>query len=309
MSALEKWRERLDYLLAEEAIVTGPDRRFELKKRIEEARAKLDEFEAGVEQITLTRNRHGSEPGMVTIPEGDFLLGSLENDKGVAPHETPQTQKFLDAFQISRFPITNQQYARFVQSRLQAAIAVSAPAGWQGYRLPADQAKCPVRGVTWHDALAYCEWLTSLTDREFRLPTELHWEKAARGQDGRKYPWGNRWREGRCNDSPGQVTPVDQYGPQNSWGCYDLVGNLSEWTCSLWGRASLEPDPEYQYPLDVDETQDLLAASDYIFRVVRGGAAGLRCGARAGAQPNLSGQRIGFRVMRAAPPEMTSAHF
>jgi formylglycine-generating enzyme required for sulfatase activity len=92
--------------------------------------------------------------------------------------------------------------------------------------------------VTWHDAMAYCRWLARVTGRAYRLPSEAEWEKAARGTDGRIWPWGNKWDSKRCNSregGPGNTTPVGQYSPQGDspYGCVDMAGNVWEWTLSL----------------------------------------------------------------------------
>lgn len=158
---------------------------------------------------------HKTAVGMewLTIPAGEFLFG---HDKRPV---------YLPAFQISRFPITNQQYRHFLLSNLQ----VRPPATWKGADFPLSKTRHPVTGVTFHDAQAFCRWLGC------RLPTAQEWEKAARGPDGRPYPWGNDWVDGKyCNNWDarcGGTTVVDKYPEGVSpYEVFDMIGNIWEWT-------------------------------------------------------------------------------
>ena len=95
----------------------------------------------------------------------------------------------LVEYQIGRYPVTNAEYAEFV-----AATGHAAPSHWRGDRPPEELVSHPVVNVSWRDALpAYVDWLRERTGQPYRLPTEAEWEKAARGQDGRLWPWGNDW--------------------------------------------------------------------------------------------------------------------
>lgn len=146
------------------------------------------------------------------VPPGKFLCGDDE--------ETV----YLDAYYISRTPVTNAQYAKFVQ-----ATGHRAPEHWDGDTPPDEILDHPVTYVSWCDAQAYCEWAG------VRLPTEEEWEKAARGTDGQKYPWGNEEpTSGLCNFNMnvGGTTPVGKYSPQGDspYGCVDMAGNVWEWT-------------------------------------------------------------------------------
>jgi serine/threonine protein kinase len=149
------------------------------------------------------------------VPAGEFLYGE-ERSKISQP-----------AFEIARYPVTNQQYRYF----LAANPSHPAPANWKGGEYPLGKGKHPVVGVSQHDALAFCRWL------KCRLPMEEEWEKAARGVDGRSYPWGENWQEGLfCNNYDtkiGGTTPVDKYPAGRSlYDVWDLVGNVWEWTAS-----------------------------------------------------------------------------
>ena len=130
---------------------------------------------------------------------------------------------------------------------------MQAPVNWDTQRL---SATCPVSGLTWYDALAYVHWFSEVIGWRWRLPTEAEWEKAARGTDGRIYPWGDMWEAGRANaewagsDSQG-TTAVDAYPDGASpYGVRDMVGNVAEWTRSLY-----EPE-RFRYPAHPDDQQE-----------------------------------------------------
>ncbi len=154
--------------------------------------------------------RDGKE--MILIPAGEFLMG-------------PNKQKvYLPAYYIDRTPVTNAEYKAFVD-----ATGYSFPPHWrQGKPVPGTEDH-PVVQVTWFDAAAYAQWAGK------RLPTAAEWEKAARGTDGRIYPWGDEFDPKRLNcgeGGPFKTTPVGQYSPQGDspYGVVDMAGNVYEWT-------------------------------------------------------------------------------
>lgn len=213
--------------------------------------------------------------------------------------EVPQGQVDLPAYRIAKFPITNEQFAEFIR---QSGRLIPPEAGWYGQRPPPDQLKFPVLGITWYDAVAYCEWLSKQTGRKYMLPNEAQWEKAARGQDGRLFPWGDKFIPDRLNRDPEKITPVDEFVAQSSYGIFDMVGNVREWTVSLWGENPLVP--EYTYPWKPDARNNL-DANRFVRRVVRGGAASdppeaQTCTSRSSVPPDRTGvpkKRTGFRVV------------
>ncbi len=171
--------------------------------------------------------------------------------------ETPQYLTPLDhAYQIGAYPVTVAEYALAVKAK-----AVPEPPEWiwpQESWVPqqlkgkkttwSDQLSRidhPLVCVSWSDVVAYAAWLAQVTGQPWRLPTEAEWEKAARGTDGRIYPWGNAWDKNRANTSDGgpkTTTPVGTYadkGDASPYGAHDLAGNVWEWTSTLWG---------YNYP-------------------------------------------------------------
>jgi iron(II)-dependent oxidoreductase len=175
--------------------------------------------------------------------------------------------------------------------------------GWDGQRVPKDRENHPVTGVTWYEALAYCQWLSEKTERSYTLPNEAQWEKACRGGKQSTYPWGDEFDAVRCNHRRPTLAPVGAYPAQNEYGCFDFVGNVRQWTCTLWGEKRIAPDPKFAYPWKADRRNDL-NASRQVRRVVRGGSMKdeidfLRCSSRSGQAPDdagLPGTRTSFRV-------------
>jgi formylglycine-generating enzyme required for sulfatase activity len=169
------------------------------------------------------------EMEMVPIPEGPFKMGSEEG----RDDEKPQHEVHLDTFEIAKYPLTNIQYKAF----LDANPGHPEPQGWNNRTFPAGKANHPVVNISWNDAQAYAKWLSEKTGKDYRLPTEAEWEKAARGTDGRTYPWGNKFDPSKCNTSeggPGGTTPVGIYPEGASpYGVMDMAGNVWEW-CEDW---------------------------------------------------------------------------
>jgi formylglycine-generating enzyme required for sulfatase activity len=178
---------------------------------------------------TMVWEKDGKE--MVRIAAGKFLYGDEKEER-----ELPE-------FWIDKTPVTNAEYKRFLDANPGHSIpSIDAdwarPYNWdrRSRSFPQDKADHPVVLVSWHDAVAYAEWAGK------RLPTEEEWEKAARGTDGREYPWG-KWEEGRCSTREtgiGTTTPVAQYSPagDSPYGCAGMAGNVWEWTSSLWEPGS-----------------------------------------------------------------------
>jgi formylglycine-generating enzyme required for sulfatase activity len=148
---------------------------------------------------------------MVLVPAGEFLAGEDRVKMSVA------------AFYIDRFPVTNTDYQKFVQ-----AAHWEEPAHWRRGTWPEGKADHPVVQITWESALAYAQWAGK------RLPTEEEWEKAARGTEGRVWPWGNAFLKDHCNTSETEIwdtTPVGKYSPagDSPYGLVDMAGNVWEW--------------------------------------------------------------------------------
>ncbi len=221
--------------------------------------------------------------------------------EGIPAHERPQFEVTLPAYRIGKYPVTNSQYEEFVR---QTARPVAAEMEWDGQKPPGGMENHPVAGVTWYDALAYCKWLSEKTGRKYSLPNEAQWEKACRGGGRGVYPWGDEFDPARCNQGQAGISAVSKYPAQNNFGLFDLVGNIRQWTCTLWGEKRPKPDPKFEYPWK-DDGRNSINANRQIRRVVRGSAMGeaapfLRCSARSGQLPDdagLPGFYHGFRVV------------
>lgn len=214
-------------------------------------------------------------PQLIEVPEGTFLMGI--DDKTLYPAEQGQHEVFLAKFEISRDLITVAHFAKYV-SESEARF----PSNWVSDEWLISHATHPVSSVSWHEAIRYCDWLTNSMKAEgllqlnsrVMLPSEAQWEKAGRGSDGRKYPWGDTMDPKKCNIKSSGIlttTPVGSFSPAGDsvFGCRDLIGNVREWTTSLWGPAGNAA--LFKYPYHTDDGRDDLNAPDNIRRVVRGG--------------------------------------
>jgi formylglycine-generating enzyme required for sulfatase activity len=226
---------------------------------------------------------------MIYIPAGKFLMGS-DAYAGEKPHH----EVYLDSFYIARYPVTNAQYKEFV-----AATEHRSPRHWKAGTYPEGEENHPVRFVSWRDALAYCSWLSEETGEEMRLPTEAEWEKAARGTDGRRYPWGDEFDKLKCNSSESATgtTPVDKYSPHGDspYGVADMAANVWEWCSSL----------KKDYPYNPDDGREDLEAEGS--RVLRGGSFftarfNARVAARNDSDPDTDFDVTGLRVV-VFPPD------
>jgi formylglycine-generating enzyme required for sulfatase activity len=241
------------------------------------------------------------EPELVFVRGGRFWMGS-DPGPGVPDHETPRHRVELADYFIGKYPVTNREYAEFVSKVKDQDVPRQA--GWFNRKPPTEQLDHPVIGVSWYDALAYCAWLSQQTGRRYRLPSEAEWEQAARGPDGLRYPWGTTWDDGRAHVASQQTTPVSQHPLGASpYGCHDMLGNVEEWTRTLWG-AQWTPS-EYGYPYDENDGRDLATAGDVPVQgkvVHRGGSyrstpAELSCTRRDCADPASKIAWRGFRVV------------
>jgi formylglycine-generating enzyme required for sulfatase activity len=245
----------------------------------------------------------------IRIPAGPFIIGSTQarvnelqraTKNGMFSLECPQHELSLAEYYISRYPITNAEYQLFLQANPTQPVPYrnddySAPYNWEPKTrsYPAGKADHPVVLVSWHDAQKYCRWLG------VRLPTEAEWEKAARGTDGREWPWGNLWAEERCNwggNAWKGTSPVGKFSPQGDspFGVGDLAGNVWEWCSSL----------RLTYPYSPSDSREIGQSEGE--RVVRGGACitdmySVRCAARGGNYPGDYGFTVGFRVVLNEP--------
>ncbi|MBI1802202.1 MAG: formylglycine-generating enzyme family protein [Chloroflexi bacterium] len=256
-------------------------------------------------------------PVTVPIGAGEFVMGS---DTSPWDDEEPQHRVNLPAYRIGKYPVTNAQYRRFVADdgymrkwrgvwtnagwRWREENQSEKPAYWDNPRWNLDNH--PVVGVSWYEAIAYCNWLSKTTGRKFHLPREAEWEKAARGTDGRDYPWGDEFDKAKCNTNEsgiGTTTPVGIYADGASpCGALDMAGNVWEWCSSRWGQDF--PKPDFTYPYRADDGREDLQSTDR--RIVRGGSwdapqGVARCAFRLRNHPVNRNSGSGFRVAESSP--------
>ncbi len=218
-------------------------------------------------------------PELLKVAAGPFLMGSADTDTQADSDEKPQHRLELPDFWIGRTPITNAQFRPFVEGDGYSNRAYWTAPGWEWRQKEAitqpgywtepkwNLADQPVVGVSWFEAVAYCRWLSTQTGLPFRLPSEAEWEKAARGPDGRIWPWGDRWEAGRCNSNEMQIyitTPVERYPHGSSpCGALDMAGNVWEWCATQY-------DKRYPYEQAEEWAETYLEAD--VPRRLRGGS-------------------------------------
>lgn len=268
---------------------------------------------------------------MLLIPAGSFIMGTDQDEARRLSQETqgdrlewyrreqPAHEVVLPDYKIARSPVTVREFTVFIQAGGYDNPVFWSEAGWAwktsnritcpeywGEEPWSGQPDYPVIGVSWYAAQAYCAWLSAATGLPYRLPTEIEWEKAARGPDGRRYPWGNAWNPACCNvnqqsrDSwetqfrrprPNGLSPVGKFSPQGDspYGCVDMAGNVWEWCAT----------PLLRYPLTTPRPAVTFNAAEP--RVVRGGSwyhgpEDARCAARYCYYPQGQDNVVGFRV-------------
>jgi formylglycine-generating enzyme required for sulfatase activity len=283
--------------------------------------------------IPIVKSWRGLE--FLKIPKGPFMMGSPVEDDQFDNDEKPQhTLDIPYDYWIAKTPITNEQFDAFVSAASYQTNAEKEGWAWvwmvkekswkkvegANWRCPLEPnsgsnnlKNHPVVSVNFHDARAYCEWLTMQTCTElpkgyhFRLPSEAEWEKAARGPDGRLWPWGDRFEPLFCNSKEGgpeAVIAVGAYTPRSDsfYGVSDMCGNIWEWTTTLWG------DKRYirtfVYPYRLGDGRDNQQADDNYYRIIRGGSFKdnrytLRCACRDLDPPLFSLNNLGVRVIAA----------
>jgi formylglycine-generating enzyme required for sulfatase activity len=257
------------------------------------------------------------EPQMVLIPAGRFLMGTTPEqaaqvikeggkdwEKWVVWEQPQHTVELSDYF-IGKYPVTNREYQAFVRE-----AKYKPPQGWDGDQFPAEKGGHPIVNVSWNDAVAYCKWLSEKTGKDYRLPTEAEWEKAARwrpssigkGQgEGESliYPWGNDFDPERANTAEakiGDTSDVGKFSPQGDspYGCADMAGNVWEWCNDRF------KEDEYKQRQG-SVVKDPQGPEDGQLRVLRGGSfydlhGGARCAFRYGDLPDVFYRSLGFRV-------------
>jgi formylglycine-generating enzyme required for sulfatase activity len=256
--------------------------------------------------------------GMVLVPGGEFTMGSSERDSWADEDEMPQRVIDVPAFLIDQLEVSNLEYKRFVD-----ATEWPPPPNWKDRTYPEGADFIPVTEVTWWDAAAYARWAGK------RLPTEVEWEKAARGTDGRRFPWGDKFSRDAANNDETLLPVGSKPLGASPWDAVDMAGNVAEWTASAYSpypeleaalpqefggsaatapvaggsatvetargdRPTIEPDDPRLEILTLEELRDTRP------RVYRGGsfnsyARFLRCTNREKENPGARWNNLGFR--------------
>jgi formylglycine-generating enzyme required for sulfatase activity len=178
-------------------------------------------------------------PPVKLAPAGELPVTGGEVALGGEGTDMPLRRELVSPFSIAETEVTNDQYHEFVQ-----ATGHKAPTHWENGEFPPGTATEPVTHVTWQDAEAYCKWLSGQIGASVRLPTEAEWARAARGDDNRKYPWGNEWNERAASskETRGRIRPVKSYDENKSpFGAYDMAGNVWEWVSDEARDAAGQP--------------------------------------------------------------------
>jgi formylglycine-generating enzyme required for sulfatase activity len=220
---------------------------------------------------------------MMLVPAGEFWMGSEAGDREAFDDEKPRHKVSLEAHYIDKYEVTNALYKRFMEATDRAA-----PSYWTDRTV--NSPPQPAVGVSWHDAEAYCKWAGK------RLPTAAEWEKAARGTDGRKYPWGDQAEPRRANaeQKSGKPLPVGSYPKGVSpYGIHDMAGNVSEWVQDWYAEDYYQRNPEAN-PIGPDIGRT---------KVLRGGSWSstprfLRSAVRGSDTPDTRDRTIGIRCAK-----------
>ena len=264
------------------------------------------EWTADGKKIAAERAKLPAHDEMVKIPAGTFLMGSDKKvDRNAYQPEFPQRKVYLDAYEIDKYEVTTVQFLKFVLATDRKPLI-----DWQyeGGNFQETMANHPVMHVSWFDADAYCRWAGK------RLPTSAEWEKAARGEDGRIYPWGNEpaglsranfgrtGLSGPVRDRPERlllyppIISVDKYDNGVSpYGVFQLAGNVAEWTADWYDPHYYKTAPDRKPKGPEKGTQ----------RAFRGGGwidstPSVRPAQRNGTDPNTKMNWLGFRCARDA---------
>ncbi len=227
----------------------------------------------------------GQHIEFVRVSAGAFQMGSNpQTDRDTQPDELPQIQVELSEYWISKYPITVGQYTIFTNATNRVTP----------FDFP-QKSGHPVVNVSWYDALVFCRWASDLTGKQVHLPSEAEWEKAARGADGRLYPWGNTFDAQRLNCAEAKLsgtTPVDGFAAGVSpCGAWDMAGNVWEWV-NDWYKADYYAEQVAQNPQGPE--------TGY-YKTLRGGAwfsdrAHVRAADRTHFNPENQYDYVGFRI-------------
>jgi serine/threonine-protein kinase len=255
----------------------------------------IEDFQEAPHAKKVYKNKEGFREAdygegitMVYIPPGEFKMGS--NDPDAYDDEKPPHTVYLDGYWPGKYEVTLAQYKAFVSKTGYQVL----PSYVSEYS-PGDNH--PVVGVSWEDACAYCKWLSDKLGIDFKLPTEAQWEKAARGTDSRKYPWGDKKPDetlANFGNQIGKTTPVGYYSKGASpYDLLDMAGNVWDWCRDWYGENYYQSSPQ----------KNPIGPKNGTLRVIRGGGWAdsirlLRCAYRNGDRHSDRVENLGFRLCR-----------
>ncbi len=268
-------------------------------------KAPLDERVEAGEILGIQGDPRIKEYPMVKVEASEFIMGSDKGDND----EKPIHRVYLDEFMMGKYPVTNEEFKVFVDEGGYSNEKYWTREGWKWKEKEKileprfwnegkwNRPNFPVVGVSWYEAGAYAIWLSEKKGKPYRLPTEAEWEKAARGTDGREYPWGNEFDENKCNSIEcglKRTSPVGIFSKGESpYGCMDLAGNVYEW-CSDWFDVDYYKKSPEKNPCGPKYGSN---------RVQRGGcwvsdAPFCRAACRVADHPASRDDSVGFRLLR-----------
>ena len=284
--------ETLDTADDEETLGTVDQSVFEEEETKKPRVTKSEKVDKNQRIITLAS---GVKMAFMRVPAGEFIMGSPKGEGYTDEH--PRHEVCLDEYWMGKTPVTNLQYHAFVK-----ATGHRPPSQWEGNIIRASREQHPVVFVNWQDAQELCAWASQVVDDKTRLPTEAEWEKAARGTDGRLYPWGNQNPNRQlCNYwklFSVATTPVVQFSPQGDspYGCADMAGNVYEWAADWY-------DPKYYAASPSSNPRGPVNGK---YRVLRGGSGdrsefSVRSAYRGRDVPSFINGDVGFRCALSLP--------
>ena len=263
-----------------------------LQRNLDKRNKLIDKYNKRDEIMTAALPGIKEKCDMILIPAGSFIMGIDD----IKEEQRPSHKVYVDTFYIDRYEVTNAQYYDFLNyiketndhskcRNDEPPNKDHTPSKWETdyYNHP----EYPVVRIDWFDACAYAAWAGK------RLPIEAEWEKAARGTDERRWPWGDEWDPEKCNT--GDPEPIGSYEEGKSpYGCYDMAGSAAEW-CADWGDMSYYSNSPKSNPKGPEKGNK---------RIIRGGSRFanvgvlLRCTARKAMDPILGNMGVGFRCAK-----------
>jgi formylglycine-generating enzyme required for sulfatase activity len=250
----------------------------EIEKALNSCKGDISCVEAMLRRMVFGAN---FIPEMINIPAGTFNMGAYIED-GDIYNDLPIRQIKLSAFKLGKYEVTNEGYRIYLK-----AIGQDIPEREADEKLT----RHPVVCVSWNDAVRYCEWLSKETGSKFRLPTEAEWEYAARGTDGRVYPWGNSWDTYRVLSAGKGTEPVGSHPAGASpFGIMDMAGNTFEWVGDWYAEYNPKDLVDPKGP-ETGESKVFRGISCYVDLLHH-----LHSARRVGCHPEYISSDVGFRV-------------